>query len=379
MENRCNRGRRAGICCNVVISLLFLLGCLLPLKLVFAQNPSLFEATVPVAGQGESERQVAIQLALIDVLIKNSGRIHIASEPEIDSILQGAQKRVSHFVYRSRTQTTESAVPFDLVVNFDPDSVKELIADSNIPFWSALRPPVVAWIVVDEGHERLLVDRSEKRGKELRRVLEKQAQLRGIPLIFPINDEAEQDSLSLSDIWGGFRQPIQAASSRYQTSQMLVGRAVKEMGERWLVRWVFWSDYDMISWEDRQTELRFSLEAAVDKVVTSMSRHYAIQPGKQIANRYGLVFSGISNAYAYNRLQEFLARQSNLSRQMLVAQTERDSLIEVVIEGQPDLFFNALRHTDWASERPFNRELISEQLLSTWDREGELKLFEVLR
>jgi hypothetical protein len=266
-----------------------------------------------------------------------------------------------------------------LAVSFDPGAIKSLIEEHALPFWSDLRPEVVVWLALEEGVERYLLDRNSARSAQLRSVFERQAALRGVHLVFPFNDEQDRQSLSLSDLWGGFRQPIEAASQRYQSNQMLVGRAVRESGDRWRVRWAFWSDYDMVSWEDTSADVRFSIEAAVDRLASTMSRHYATQPGNSVKNHYSLLFSGVVDATRYIQLQAFLSRQSNLSWQKLIAQTEREGLIEVVIEGQPDLFFSALANSGLVQERGADGEDLPDRFQGLLNPETELRHYEVVR
>jgi len=65
----------------------------------------------------------------------------------------------------------------------------------------------------------------------------KQANLRGVPLFLPFNDEQDRDTLNLSEIWGLFPEPIEKASQRYAPDRIAIVR-VSRRGEGWRARWI---------------------------------------------------------------------------------------------------------------------------------------------
>jgi len=67
--------------------------------------------------------------------------------------------------------------------------------------------------------------------------LMKQANLRGVPLFLPFNDEQDRDTLNLSEIWGLFPEPIEKASQRYAPDRIAIVR-VSRRGEGWRARWI---------------------------------------------------------------------------------------------------------------------------------------------
>ena len=50
------------------------------------------------------------------------------------------------------------------------------------------------------------------------------AEKRGLPLAFPLLDTEDLQSVTFSDIWGGFDERIIAASKRYGANSILIGR-----------------------------------------------------------------------------------------------------------------------------------------------------------
>ena len=324
----------------------------------------LFEATLPVMTQDASERKVAFEMGLIDVLIKNTGILQIATRSNINEMLADSETLVARYVYRTASEDATSLAPLHLNMVFDADAVRARLDALALPYWPAERPPVIVWLVIDQPTGRRLVGRDDPLSAPWRDLMQRHAARRGVNLVFPQLDEADWAKVQISDVWGGFTAPVQSASQRYGASQILTGvvnlRPDLPPSQR-LNRWNFRTDFDQQAWSDSQSDARVSLEEAIDRVMASQGQYYTIRPGAQGQNQITLLFSGIRQPVQYARLQTFLSAQSGVSRLTLLLQEGDRSFFQVTLAGQVDVFFSALRNATFlrelASGAPESNEL----------------------
>lgn len=230
------------------------LGAAAPASGVVVNN--LYDASVQVPNTGEKARREGFEQALAQVLVRLTGRREVveglgsgsAGEGQ-GSLLDRGAELVDAYSYRRDGDTLE------LHVSVSAAALGRALAEREIAVWGANRPGVLVWFVVDDRGSRELVHRDatlppflkgpmqpldapgvEEQGP-WKGPLMKQAQLRGIPLYLPFNDEKDRRILNLSEIWGLFPEPIEKASQRYAPDRTAIVR-VSRQGDGWRARWV---------------------------------------------------------------------------------------------------------------------------------------------
>lgn len=233
-------GRRGGDCMKVFSRLagLFLL---LPVMLLAQGGPvGLFDARISVEGGGADERQEATRTGLEQVLERITGRRDVLEEPEAKELLENAERYLQQYGY-DQVRDEEGRVERLLNLRFDGGAIERALVERNIPVWSPEdRPRTLVWLAVDRGDGRELI--GGDRGQAEQQLLRQSAAGHGLPVLLPLMDLEDQQAIRTSDLWGGFRDPIRAASERYRTEAVLVGR-LSERNGRWQGRWLlFWNN-----------------------------------------------------------------------------------------------------------------------------------------
>lgn len=318
-----------------------------------ASQNTLFEASVPVMTQDASERKLAIEMGLIDVLIKNTGMGQIATRPDINQLLANAETMVTQYVYRAAADDSVGMTPLYLNMVFDSDAIRARLSELDLPFWPAPRTPVLVWLVVDTPAGRRLLGRNDPNSREWRDQMIRHAERRGVRLVFPILDAQDWSVIQISDVWNANDASIRAASQRYPTNQILVGavtyRADASTAEQ-TNRWKFTADFDRQAWSDPANMPHQSINAAIDRVMASLSSYYAIRPGMEYENRITLLFTGINHPTRYAQLQTFLISQPTVAKLSLLSQEADQSLFEVTLASQSEVFLATLRHAPFLAE-----------------------------
>ncbi|MGE0372435.1 MAG: DUF2066 domain-containing protein, partial [Gammaproteobacteria bacterium] len=201
----------------------------------------LYETQVPVTGQREAERVDALRTAFRQVLVKVTGDRGAASHQRVQALARSPLGYVQQYLYRPLPPDYAPAAAADtaptqmLWVRFDAQAVDLLLQQANEPVWGRMRPSTLVWLAVDDQGRRALAGNDTQ--PDLRRELEDQAEVRGVPLLFPLLDVEDQRRVNFADVWGGFDQEVRAASARYQSGAVLVGRVHRARSGDWAGRW----------------------------------------------------------------------------------------------------------------------------------------------
>ncbi len=199
---------------------------------------NLYQHSVAVADQGESERHQAMSEALKVVLVRVSGRPQVLQSAVVEAAVKKPERYMDAFRYETRMerQEDEQVAVVELLVNFSRSSVEDLLRQAGMPLWPANRPAVLVWLVKDDaGEGRQLV--SLRGDDPLAEAADQVALERGLPLIKPLLDLEDQLSANPDALWQRDQQAIAEASARYSADAVLVGRYSQTSSGRWLSTW----------------------------------------------------------------------------------------------------------------------------------------------
>jgi len=237
----------------------------------------LYQVEIPVPDQTRDSRQAAYREALEQVLVRVSGQSQVMMQRQFHEVLDDAWKLVQS--YRFRQMDVQEALDkgldhasLVLVVQLDPEQVKRLLREAERPIWGQVRPNTVAWVVVEQGGKRELLGAASSH--PAKRILERRADMRGLPLQFPLLDLVDQQAVSVSDVWGGFTEPVKNASLRYSDDAVFFGR-VYSRGKRWIGEWHLVVRGHESHWNVQGSDLAAVLQPSVDIAVDDIALRYA--------------------------------------------------------------------------------------------------------
>lgn len=299
----------------------------------------IYESLVPIAGQEAQERDIALQLGFVDVLVRVTGDIYIANEPSIQSDIKNVAKYVSRFQYHENKSET-AITPLNLFINFDKAAIANLLRERGLPVWSSNRPAILVWLAVEDGSYRYIV--SPDSDMQVRNRLVHYSKIRGLPIITPLMDINDMGKIRFSDVWAGFKEEILVASERYGDSHILVGRLFRSASGNWDAKWTFWGMDSEESWSGAGENINNVIASGVDGVVGVLSSYYALAPGNDSKSSFEIQIDAIDTTSKYARVMKYLESQSGVVALKVISVKDSRITFEVVIEGQTDLFFNAI-------------------------------------
>lgn len=293
----CVRALRHPLICAVAV-VIFSAGLALPVHAV--DVPSLFTAEVPLDNKSDNPRDDAYKAALIEVLMRVSGSPLSRNEEAIDELFPVPSAYVTQF----RPGTEDS-----LWVSFDGEAIERVLRSAGQMVWGSDRPLTLVWLAVDWGQgEREIIaagepDRSAQQSRSIdrnrllrERVLEI-AENRGLPLAFPLLDTEDLQSVTFSDIWGGFDERILDASKRYEANSILIGRVRPSSSQR--NRWTYVFGGESMNWSGPP-------EAVVGQIADVLAAEFAVG-GDAPLEMLALNISGVQSVDAYGAVQELLS------------------------------------------------------------------------
>ena len=267
-----------------------------------------YQAEVPVNGQGESDRNSGLARALGQVLVKISGDRGATSRPSVATELRNAKEYVDSYDFRQDQGVSPSGAPTFgtvLVARFRPDAVNELAGALGLAVWPQPRPKPVLWLAIDDGSGPRLVGLAQANAA---RAALNQAKSRGYALGLPAGNAAEQALVGA--IWRQDVAAVARASSRYSPPMQLLGKLYRA-GAGWKADWVFVDGGKVLSkWSSGDSDARRAMSAGADGAADALIKRYARQGSAGPAGSYRVVFTGVNGADAYIRLSAALQRMA---------------------------------------------------------------------
>ena len=192
----------------------------------------LYDVEVPVASQSSSDTQAAAARGFATVLTRITGLEDIPRNPVVAAALENPERFYARYRFVRRPSGVDGAVDQHTIleIGFDPRAVQDLVRSAALPLWSANRPRVLAWIVMDAAATRIATNRDSS---EWVRTIEARGRDRGVPMQLPLMDLEDRERISDSTILGGFSEQILRASERYGTQYVLVARIWTDDGGLW--------------------------------------------------------------------------------------------------------------------------------------------------
>jgi hypothetical protein len=309
----------------------------------------LYASEVDVASQGLEDRNGAIRSALAEILVRITGRRDIRSEPAVQELMKNGPRYVRQYSYREeKSVEDESAgVPAQrkLRVKFDSFALNEALAANGIAVWSEDRPSILAWVAVESGKRRYLVE-SERQPK-LTALFQKAAEKRGLPLLLPLMDLVDQSAISFNDIWGNFDDRIGRASTRYGADTILTGRLLKKTASRWTVEWTLYQQSDdVLHWSSKAGSASEALAQGVDGVFDLLAEKQVIGAALVELEQHELRVSGIKELADFSWLAKQI-KGISLVEEVKWSELSGDSaLFSLTIKGDEEALRQALDSID---------------------------------
>ena len=261
----------------------------------------LYTAEVTVVDHSQQALASAASEALSEVLVKVSGSVTVLENPAISSALGNSRSYVQQYAY---TQDDASSGELSARFEFDDSIIAGLVAEAGVPFWTANRPSVLVWMVIEgpEGRQFL----SGESVPEMMLGLEREFVRRGVPSQFPLYDLDDSAIISVDELWRLAAPAIQQASVRYGVQDILAGRLVSLSNGNWAGDWSYFFERSRIDRSIGAGSQEAFLQAGADLVAGEMSARFAVAPSAKVAGGVKVLVTGVSSYHDYASIVAWL-------------------------------------------------------------------------
>ena len=156
---------------------------------------------------------------------------------------------------------------------------------------------------------------------------------KGLPLAFPLLDTTDLQSVTFSDIWGGFDEQIIDASRRYDANSILIGRVRPSSGQR--NRWTYVFGSETRRWDGPP-------ETIVGQISDMLAAEFAVG-GDAPLETVALSISGVHTVDAYGSVQAMLSGVGLIEGFQIAEVTGDIVSYEVEVRGGVERLRRALR------------------------------------
>jgi hypothetical protein len=284
----------------------------------FAANvPGLYETVViPTTNQRDS----SFVEALRQVAVRVSGSRDAGDR--VMTVKPDARRFVRQFSFKEDGSAA---------VTFDPASFDQLLTSAGLPIWGRERPAVLVWLMAPDAAGRPAWQGVAGSGAE-RDAVVKAALARGVPLIWPSMDAADQATVAA--LGSGVRSydQLMASAERYRADAVLIGTPARDVGGASSMRWTF-------AFNGEAAEFNGAWEEGVHAAADRCARLLAVAAGVRV--EVALQISGIRDLDAYARTLNYLEGLT-IVRSVAVEKLQGDRLdLQLAVRGDA----NALRRT----------------------------------
>tara|TARA_R110000782_G_scaffold17576_11_gene48992 strand:- start:186 stop:1232 length:1047 start_codon:yes stop_codon:yes gene_type:complete len=275
------------------------------------QVSGLYQATVPVPDESASKRNPAIKQALIQVLVKLTGNRNIRNSSDIVPLIERPERFVQQFRYRQADNSEESVgQSTELLVQFDEIALNDGLRSYGLTVWGQERPSILVWLAYEQNETRRLVSFEER--PEYLNMLDAGAAARGLSLLFPLLDLEDSSQISISDVWGGFIDPISKASDRYQADVILTAKIIQVLPNLWESKWTAYINDQTESWASQGELAEIVLKEGIDELADRIASQYA-SIGSSVSEVIELLVTDIDDLDKYARALSYLESVQSIS------------------------------------------------------------------
>lgn len=272
------------------------------------QVEELYQAAVPVENQNPSGRTAALRKILEKVLIKVSGESVISGIGSVP--FTAIEQMVEQFGYDSIQSTPTARPQLHLWARLNPQSVKRLVRELQLPIWPEERPETLVWLVVEDKQQRIVL--AEGSAHQVSEQLTRTAGQRGLPVILPLMDLEESAQINFDSIAAMQASVLTEVSEKYASQYVLVGYIQKIDQTRWRGRWT------IIGQGEVQTTapgpLSDVIAAGINPLATQIAARFSSYSLADSEQYIDLIIDDIHGTGSYARALSYLDSLSLVSR-----------------------------------------------------------------
>ncbi len=325
--------------------------------LVAIQTPvlaNIFESEILLKGTNAFAEKRAKEEAFAEVLVRVSGKKETLNRPSIRQALPKVDSYLSLFNYKQEGKQSS------IVLTFDEEKIRTLLAQSQASYWGNPRPQLVVWMMETTPNVRRQISQSSN--SPLIEALQQKAKERGLPIVI------SEQSVLPSEFSKGMSSTIIEQSMKYPNAE---GVAVVKI-DNGAVSWQFLPSLyaaqgNLDAVIDGRTTSRANQAMAV--LVDEVADHYVRQHGVDFSRYQGEAIDITLNVDGLSSGKDFFMLEQKLEQLGSVGAVSLNKINQKMATFSLQLL---------TSEQDFHNELQRHHQLSVMNKvpefiDGEIK------
>ncbi|ENM3941115.1 DUF2066 domain-containing protein [Vibrio cholerae] len=267
---------------------------------------NLYQAEVAVDPQQSNADAAARVRGMEEVIVRATGSQDALKNDAVQKALRQSNQ------YITQISTQQEGAQSVMRLQFSAQHIRSLLSQAQLPFWPESRSNLLVWLVEEANYDRNVS--WEHADTPLLNQMKARARVRGLPLTVPVGDFDDVTGVQVSDLWGGFINPISVASKRYPTDAVLVVRA---QGSE--LRWTLFDQLanTMVNQPKAPISGQASGEQAATEMIDEISDYYARKSAVVVSSASSQ--SVLAQFSPLDSAQDFFVVENKLKRLSSVA------------------------------------------------------------
>ncbi|ENM3981494.1 DUF2066 domain-containing protein [Vibrio cholerae] len=267
---------------------------------------NLYQAEVAVDPQQSNADAAARVRGMEEVIVRATGSQDALKNDAVQKALRQSNQ------YITQISTQQEGAQSVMRLQFSAQHIRSLLSQAQLPFWPESRSNLLVWLVEEANYDRNVS--WEHADTPLLNQMKARARVRGLPLTVPVGDFDDVTGVQVSDLWGGFINPISVASQRYPTDAVLVVRA---QGSE--LRWTLFDQLanTMVNQPKAPISGQASGEQAATEMIDEISDYYARKSAVVVSSASSQ--SVLAQFSPLDSAQDFFVVENKLKRLSSVA------------------------------------------------------------
>ena len=312
--------------------LLLLLAACLCSAAVAGRVDDLYKGREAVAEQSSATLRRGAASALEQVFVRVSGQGQLPQSSALSEALASPEPFLTRYSYRRESSDGEERLWLDM--KFSPRQVNAVLQSAGLPVWSANRPTVLLWLVVDTPEGRSFLGSGSH--PDLEEALQDAVARRGLALQLPLFDLIDAGNLSAQALWQMPEGRVREASQRYAPPFILMGRASQLSTGQWLASWALLDEQSGERFDTQSQQDSGFLAAAVDRVADVQARRYAVNSVAGAGGRTLIHVSGLTRFDDYAQMVSYLESLAVIEHANAAWAFGEELVLELVLKDDMD-------------------------------------------
>jgi hypothetical protein len=229
--------------------------------------------SVPVASQSQSDWHQGVENALQQVLIKVSGSDRIIQSGKIRNQLPQADQLVQSYTYITNPGPNGQNSTL-LQVQFYPQAIKQLLQQAGAKTWNNQRPLVLILLALQTSSDRVLINNNPNEATAS--ALQNNANRRGLPILLPMMDLQDMQTVTVDDIWQLDPNAAVIAAKRYGANNIVEAKMYADNNDQWHGQWLFLTKTQNLHGSVQGNNQNQVITKMIDQVTDSMTTQQVI-------------------------------------------------------------------------------------------------------